>query len=323
MTCFLVCAVLLILELASIYRRKSKFMLRYFVYLTAACTLYTGTRSLYLIHDFIDKDSFDDVFCKALGFLNCYVKLLMLCFMVVFAILILFNVFGCRQRPGSRLCLCVKKYYICLEFVSILFIFSCPLFFCWIPFLSNHFGKDGPYCWIRTGFSNQSQFQEVGKLEETLLWLAPLYAAIVTASISVLLIATRLCYLLVCKRKLLADKKAIIAKESCLLFAIFLISLCLILSEVVMYDRTYNLSIKWTLDLVLAPIVGGCLSLLSCSYILLTICIHQRRVGYHPIPSFPKLRGTVEYETAPPSTRISPLSWTSQRTPFHLSPSDI
>ena len=317
--CFFVCILILIVELTCLYRRKTKFVLRYFIYLTVACTLYTGTRSLYLIHSFIDNDSFDDSFCKALGFLNCYVKLLMLCCMTVLVVLILFNVFGCRQRPDSVLCLYVRKYYLCTEFVFILCIFVSPLFFSWIPFLSNHFGKDGSYCWIQTAFSNGSQFQEIGVLEEMLLWLVPLYTAATAACVSVLLIAVRLCYLLLCMKKLMSDKRVIVAKESCLLLALFMISVCVVLSEVVMQDRIHNVAIKQTLDLVLSPIVGAILSLISCSYISLTICIHQRRVGYHPIP---RLYGTIDGETAPLSSRISPLSWTSQRTPFQLSPSD-
>ena len=101
--CFVLCVAIFFFELVCVFQRNSKhkllhsrkksFILRYFVYLTSACSVYTGIRSLYFVHFFINNDSSDIAFCEALGFFNCNVKLIMLFFMLVLIMLILFNMF--------------------------------------------------------------------------------------------------------------------------------------------------------------------------------------------------------------------------------------
>ena len=326
--CFALCVTIFFFELVCVcqgnckyklpHSRKKSFVLRYFVYLTSACTVYTGIRSLYFIHFFIYNDSSDIAFCEALGFFNCNVKLIMLFFMLVLIMLILFNVFRCFQRPGSsKKCLSLKKHYTCYEFIFVICIFLSPLFVCWIPFTTNHYGSDGPYCWIKTSFFNDTHYQKTGSLEETFLWLVPLYTTVGVACFCVFLITARLCYLQMCKTKLLKDKRTIIAKETCLLLALFITNACVFLLVLIVYNV---LDLK--IDLVLYPIAGAFISLISCIYLVVTIAVHRRRGDYLQISNAPEQNKTLQYKTVPPSTRVSLPSRTSQHAPCFLSPSE-
>ena len=328
--CCCLCIVIFMLELVCLfqkkctlllgYRRMNKFILRYFVYMTFACILFTGTRSLYLIHFYIYNDQSDEVFCKVFGFLNCNVKLMILFFMTVLIVLVLFNAFGCLKTPKSlKPCLSSKQSYLFLEFTFIVFIFSSPLFVCWIPFTTNHYGEEGPYCWIKKTYPiNESELGRIGTIEEIFLWFVPLYAAAAIGGLCVLLIAVRLCWLLVCKRKILTDKKSIVIKESCLLLALFITALCVFSTVLIVY----HILQQPLIDLVLTPIPGVSISLTSCFYILITVAVHQRRAGYLLLRNSPGQPSTANCETAPPSTRISLPSRTSQHAPCFLSPSE-
>ena len=324
--CFSVCFLSFFIEIVCLCRAKSNFILRLFLYYTLVCTLYTGTRSLYMIHYLTYDDYFDVPFCKSLGFLNCYVKLLMSMFLVAVSVLILFKVYSCAKILKQCPCALRKRCHL-FESLFVVSIFIIPLLFSWTPFINDHYGREGPYCWLKN-VSCKSNFDVTSVTEVALLYIGPLYAAAGFTCISVLLVTVRLVCLL-CKTGLLQDKKRIIVKEFCILLALLATSLSVMVGESLAIGATHNLSTLWTkeLSLLLNPVVGVVASVISALYIIITLYVHRHRYKYQSLPGVnvngePDFHQATAFGTAPPSCRVSLPSNTSQHAPNFLSPSD-
>ena len=323
--CFFVCFLSFFIEIVCLCRMKSNFILRLFLYYTLVCTLYTGTCSLYMIHYLTYDDYFDVPFCKSLGFLNCYVKLLMSMFLVAVSVLILFKVYSCAKILKQCPCALRKRCHLFESFfvVSILII---PLLFSWIPFINDHYGREGPYCWIKNTSACEEHFDIAGHIEETMVLLVPVYTAAGFTSISLVLVTLRLVWLL-CKTGLLQDKKRIIVKEFCMLQALLVATLSVVMVVSVINSAIDNLSSLWTIDLVVSPVAGVVVSVKSAVYIITTWYVHRHRYKYQSLPGVnvngePDFHQATAFGTAPPSCRDSLPSNTSQHAPNFLSPSD-
>ena len=324
--CFSICLLSFLIGIVCLCRTKSNFILRLFLYYTLVCTLYTGTRSLYMIHYLTYDDYFDDPFCKTLGFLNCYVKLLMSIFLITVSVLILFKVYSCTQVL-KQCASALKKRYCLFESLFILLLFVTPLLFSWTPFINDHYGREGPYCWL-TNISCKSNFDVTSLTEVVLLYVVPMYTAAGFNCIGVLLVTIRLVCLL-CKTGLLNDKKRIIIKEFCMLLALLVTSLSVMVGESLAYaiGATYSLSTLWTIELTLFPVVGGVVSVISAVYIVTTWYIHRHRYKYQSLPGIhvigePHFHQATAFGTSPPSCRVSLPTNTSQHAPNFLSPSE-
>ena len=325
--CFSICLLSFLIGIVCLCRTKSNFILRLFLYYTLVCTLYTGTRSLYMIHYLTYDDYSDDPFCKTLGFLNCYVKLLMSIFMFSVSVLILFKVY--RAQMLKQCASALRRRYCLFEAVLIFSLWIIPLLFSWIPFINDYYGREGPYCWIKnTSLCNGNQFIDMtGRIEETLLLLVPVYAATGLTCICVLLLAIRLICLLY-KTGLLRSKKSIIIKELSVLLTLLVGNILFIVIVAVINGAIRSVSTQWTIDLILSPVVGVGISVLSAVYITTTWYVHRHRYKYQFLPGEPHFHpaGYMPYQTAmvtaPSSCRASLPSNTSQHAPNFLSPSD-
>ena len=98
-------------------------------------------------------------FCQFIAFSSEYIiwNLLLL---TVFIIIQLFSLVICFKELKA-----MERYYV---------LFSCifPLFFSWIPFVTNSYGLSGQWCWIRKHDKDCSE--SAGIVEQYALWYGPL-----------------------------------------------------------------------------------------------------------------------------------------------------
>ena len=75
-----------------------------------------------------------------------------------------------------------------LEKLYMLFIIATPLTFCWIPFIDDHYGPAGLYCWIRDRNLDDCSLSKFGNWLRFSLYYIPLYT-IMTVLITLVIIS--------------------------------------------------------------------------------------------------------------------------------------
>ena len=129
--------------------------------------------ALGFIHNFLPEQ---ENFCKADGFFNNYFMDVLLLFALAISLVLFLTMCGattswkCHYKDTTFTCCCCKINK--LETVLFISVLCFPLLFDWIPFITDSFGPNGPFCWIRM-CENNCSIHNAGFLEEDLLVWAP------------------------------------------------------------------------------------------------------------------------------------------------------
>ncbi len=143
------------------FRKYSFFSQRLILYLAIAALFHSLSYSLARINYYTPRYLYDN-YCYFGGFINLYsswVEVLALCCLT-------FNVFinaVLDRWPASW-----------LHYVYLVFMYSCPLLWCWVPILKHTYATTKGWCDLRVVDENCTTFP-FGNILRFTVWYAPLY----------------------------------------------------------------------------------------------------------------------------------------------------
>ncbi len=312
--CFLFGIVAIIFEIIFLYRTKANFLLRLFLYLTLSSTLFIGTFGLDLVHYYrFGKNGDDTIYCSLLAFFAVYMAIVTSLFSCSIVFFLLRIVFNCkpllRDKPKNRStkydCMCISEG----TFVAACFIL--PSFFCWIPFLNDHYGNNPwSYCWFTNG-SYQDPCDMTVKIDwdELLIFYVPCSITALACFVCVLFVMGWVIRLR-CNAHLLPPGKLKVIVKEMFLFVGFMIaySFVWVIFVVSSLSKPIGFSVyaTWVVKSLVNPVIIGTIPS-SFFFYLFVKYFKMKRKRFR----IRQLYSTIANTTSPPSTRVSAPSFTT------------
>ena len=319
LVCFSLCFITFILEMVYFCRKGSvsTTLRRMFVYLTFSSMLYTAVLSMHLGYKVAQKHCY---FCVITGFLDEYTGVVQLCLTFGVVVKLFYKLAStnfCQNRVKDGFS---NRHGKAIECSYLLLSFFLPLLITWIPFKvrNGHYGSYGPWCWI-SRMERDCQKSMSGLMEELLIWYIPFGFVSVLSLLCILVMVAYLVYIYYKVRnegKMRAKLRTVIT-DYCLLlpFLIILTMVCLIEVSVVVFKWKYlNMFGAWALYAVITPVGAVAVPI---GFLLFFI----RKQKDIPVQGGVSVESNAQ-QTVPPSTRLSPNSYTDQQERNFLSPSD-
>jgi len=316
--CFSLCFLTFILEMVYFCRRGSArtTLRRMFVYLTFSSMLYTAVLSMHLGYKVAQEHCY---FCVITGFLDEYTGVVQLCLTFGVVVKLLYKLIttiffenrvkGFSHRHGKA----IECSYVFLSFFL-------PLLITWVPFVvrNGHYGPYGPWCWI-SRMERDCKRSVSGLMEELLIWYIPFGFVSVLSLLCILIMVAYLVYIYYKVRnegKMRAKLRTVIS-DYCLLlpFLIIFTLVCLIEVSVVLFKSKYFKTFgAWALYAAVTPIGAVAVPI---GFLIFFI----RKQKDIPLQKVDLVESNA-HQTVPPSTRLSPNSFTDQQERNFLSRSN-
>ena len=314
MVCFLLYVTSLILEFVFICRKKNTFLLRLFVYLSVAVTLYFSGYSSFILLHFLPGDR---GLCRVMHTLLQYSSNVERSFVLSINIILLYKVcssFRSNQQKNFLIDKLSDSNRKCLEALFVALNFSIPGLA-----LATYLGVEQ-----RTGVCFLVKHSLQCYLEKNYLLIDMITFEFVPNVLDSLLSLLCVCILLVwlCWLRSRLLLKARIVKEVGAWFA-FLVVYCVVGILVAYANFTDTELVKKT-AFVMYCLLHSCIPMIFIGYICVSLCpcsacksskMHRGAIGRNASIQTSGLR------TTPPSTRVSLPSDTAEHAPDFLSPS--
>lgn len=165
-----------------LYRRLyHRFIERLVLYLLILSLLYSFAGVFQWVAIFYDsKDANALRGCKAVGFLTQYSSCVVLIFLFALSFLLFGSIVLQKDWTSSK-----------WEILTVLTSLFVPALLSWIPFIHDHYGLSGAWCWI-SAHNATCSLSTVGLVEQIVLWYVPQTLLMLTASSLIVTIVLKL-----------------------------------------------------------------------------------------------------------------------------------
>ena len=170
--------ILFIIGLVILFKKYRFFTQRLILYMCIAAAISALSGTLNVVATFAYTSDALTGYCVFIGFLDQYTGCCVLLAQTVLTLVVFLKV--TFNKNSDR-----------LEILYFLIIFFSPILICWIPFINQAYGANGPWCWI-ISTDQFCQFFLFGFLCQLFVWYIPLYLIMATLLIMLFVVLVSL-----------------------------------------------------------------------------------------------------------------------------------